>query len=110
MQNGIFLSDWYSPTAAYETVKILLSIITQFNLEAFQIDVCAVFLYGNPSGPIYMYQPEGFDDDTGHVCLLTKSIYGLRQASKCCYQRLHEYLKSLGFQSCPYEKCLYYSF
>ena len=57
-----------------------------------------------------MMQPDGFDDGSGRVCSLSKSIYGLRQASKCWYNRFDEYLKSIGFNSCPYEKCLYYSF
>ena len=31
---------------------------------------------------IHMCQPEGYDDGSGRVCLLTKTLYGLKQ-SEC---------------------------
>jgi len=29
-----------------------------------------------------MKQPEGYDDGTGHLCYLIKSLYGLKQAGR----------------------------
>ncbi|CAI7838573.1 unnamed protein product [Closterium sp. NIES-53] len=47
---------------------------------------------------IYMKQPEGYDDGSGHVCRLNKAIYGLKQAPRCWYARLVEALEALGFK------------
>ena len=74
------------------------------------MDVKAAFLYGNLESPVYMYQPDGFDDGSGKVCKLSKSIYGLRQASRCWFKRLDNFLRSIGFNGCQTEACLYYSF
>jgi hypothetical protein len=29
---------------------------------------------------VYMWQPEGYDDGSGQVCLLEKMLYGLKQS------------------------------
>ena len=111
MQKGVFkFSDVYSPTASYETVKAVLASICEFDLEAVQLDVKAAFLYGKLDKPIYMYQPEGFDDGSDRVCKLIKSMYGLRQSSKCWYRRFDAFMASTGFIRSKVEPCLYYSF
>lgn len=106
----IKLADLFSPTASFEIVRILFAIIVQFNMHAIQLDVKAAFLYGNLKEPVYIEQPQGFEDGTDRVCLLHKSLYGLRQASKCWYIRFHEFLLKFKFASCKSEPCLYYSF
>ncbi|KAM1025660.1 hypothetical protein ACFX2C_038786 [Malus domestica] len=46
-----------------------------------------------------MQQPLGFQDSTqpNSVCRLHKSLYGLKQASRAWYDKLHGALPSLGF-------------
>ena len=39
-----------------------------------------------------MRQPKGFEDDTGRVCLLKRSIYGLCQSARVFYRRIMEML------------------
>ncbi|CAI7826575.1 unnamed protein product [Closterium sp. NIES-54] len=63
-----------------------------------QMDVKTAFLYGVVDEEIYMKQPKGYDDESGHVCRLNKAIYGLKQAPRCWYARLVEALKALGFK------------
>ncbi|KAF0703418.1 Aste57867_7640 [Aphanomyces stellatus] len=41
------------------------------------------------------------------VCKHLKAIYGLKQAPKCWYLTLHEFLVSISFERCIKEVCLY---
>ena len=43
------------------------------------MDVKGAYLNGTIKEQIYMKQPEGYDDGTGHICHLIKSLYGLKQ-------------------------------
>jgi len=54
-----------------------------------------------------MYQPEGFNDNTARVCKLLKSLYGLKQASRCWIQHFTSFLKSFGFSRSTADPCFY---
>lgn len=57
-----------------------MAIVNQFNLELEQMDVKTAFLHGDLEEIIYMEQSEGFVEDKSKVCLLKKSLYGLKQS------------------------------
>ncbi|GJV90481.1 putative RNA-directed DNA polymerase [Tanacetum coccineum] len=65
-----------------------------------QPDVNNAFLHGNLKEQVYMKQPLGFIDPqrTNHVCLLHKSLYGLKHAPHAWFQRLSKALFDLGFK------------
>ncbi|KAK4355712.1 hypothetical protein RND71_024683 [Anisodus tanguticus] len=46
-----------------------------------------------------MHQPLGFRDpkDPHHVCLLKKSLYGLKQSPRAWYMRFADYISIIGF-------------
>ena len=46
---------------------------------------------------LYMQAPPGYDSDLHIIKHLLKSLYGLKQASRCWYDTLVRALKSLGF-------------
>ena len=58
---------------------------------------------------MFVNQPEGFvKKNREHMVYeLVKALYGLRQAPRAWYDRLSKYLKSLGFEKCPYEHVVY---
>ncbi|CAI5982866.1 unnamed protein product [Closterium sp. NIES-65] len=50
------------------------------------------FLQSKLDRVLYMYQPDYFDDGTGRVCKLLKSLYGLKQSPLLWYQALNDVL------------------
>ena len=54
-----------------------------------------------------MKQPEGFvDEDANLVCKLKKSIYGLKQSSRCWNATLDFHLKEMGFTQSTSDPCM----
>jgi hypothetical protein len=54
-----------------------------------------------------MRQPEGYGDGTGRVCLLIKTLYGLKQSGREWNIELDTKLKRLGFNSLRSDPCTY---
>jgi hypothetical protein len=46
------------------------------------MDIKGAYLNGRLKERVYMLQPKGFDDGTGHVCLLIKTLYRLKQSGR----------------------------
>ena len=44
------------------------------------MDIKGAYLNGTLKETIYMWQPNGYEDDTNHVCKLIKTLYGLKQS------------------------------
>jgi len=84
-----------------------MAIVNQFNLELEQMDVKTAFLHGDLEETIYMEQPEGFVEDKSKVCLLKKSLYGLKQSPRKWYRRFDEFLLKTGFVKRGYDSCVY---
>ncbi|XP_019168829.1 PREDICTED: uncharacterized protein LOC109164734 [Ipomoea nil] len=57
-----------------------------------------------------MKQPLGYEDPStpGHVCHLQRSLYGLKQALRAWFKRLHDFLLSAGFKSSKTDVSLFY--
>ncbi|CAI7822549.1 unnamed protein product [Closterium sp. NIES-54] len=77
---GINYDDTYAPVGSYTTVRVLLSIAAAMDMDLLQLDVKNAFLHGTIDHEIYMQQPPYFTDGSSKVCLLQKSLYGLKQS------------------------------
>ncbi|GKB73282.1 retrotransposon protein, putative, ty1-copia subclass [Tanacetum coccineum] len=54
-------------------------------------------------------KPPGFEEGTGNkVCLLKKSLYGLKQSPMQRYKRFDVYMISNGFSRNSYDSCVYF--
>ena len=80
---GIDYDETYSPVAKMDSIRTLLSIAAVDDIEIVQFDVKTAFLYGTLDEDIYMDPPQGLEVPSGFVCHLQKSLYGLKQASRC---------------------------
>ncbi|CAM8906112.1 unnamed protein product [Rhodiola kirilowii] len=74
------------------------------------MDVKIAFLHGDLKETIYMEQPIGFIDKNHpeHVCLLQRSIYGLKQSPRLWNKKFDACMLSLGFLRSKYDACLYF--
>ncbi|KAH9696398.1 hypothetical protein KPL71_023151 [Citrus sinensis] len=73
-------------------------------------NVKTAFLYGDLQEEIIMSQHEGFVN-TKHldwVCLLKKSLYGLKQSPRQWYLKFDSYMQELNFQKSSYDCCVYF--
>ncbi|KAL0321779.1 UNVERIFIED_CONTAM: Retrovirus-related Pol polyprotein from transposon TNT 1-94 [Sesamum calycinum] len=81
---GVDYTEIFSPVVKYTTVRIILALVAHYDWELKQMDVKTAFLHGDLHEQIYMNQPCGFIDkkNPDHVCLLKKSLYGLKQSPR----------------------------
>ncbi|CAG7717827.1 unnamed protein product [Allacma fusca] len=106
-QGEVDFTETFSPVARGSTIRTMLSVANHKKYHAVQMDVKSAFLHGYLEKPIYMEQPEGMSDGTNRVCKLIKSIYGLKESSKCWNERFHEEMKKLGFTRLESDRCVY---
>ena len=97
--HGIDYDEIFSPVAMLKSIRILLAIAAYYDYEIWQMDVKTAFLNGNLLKDVYMIQPEGFVNpkNSGKVCKLQRSIYGLKQASRSQNLHFDEAVKEFGF-------------
>ena len=106
-KRGVDYDQTFSPVARMSTIRTLLSVVANVGMKLTQIDVSTAFLYGDLDETIYMQQAEGYGDKSGRVCCLKKSLYGLKQASRCWNKKITELLLRLGFKQSKADPCLF---
>lgn len=82
----------FSPVAKMSTVRVLLALATSNNWFLHQMDMNNTFLHGDLHEEMYIYPLEGYDISAAKVLKLTKSLYGLKQASRQWYSKLSDVL------------------
>jgi hypothetical protein len=79
-KEGIHYHETFYIVSKDDSFRIIIALVTHFDLELYQINVKTAFLNGDQE-KVYIKQPKGFDDNTQKTCKLKKSMYGLKQAS-----------------------------
>ena len=105
---GVDFTDVFSPVVKHSTIRALLGIVTMNDLELEQLDVKTAFLHGELEEDIYMQQPEGFivSEKEDYVCLLKKSLYGLKQSPRQWYKRFDSFMTSHDFKRSSFDNCV----
>ena len=62
-KEGIDYNEVFSPVVKHSSIRVLLALVAQLNLELVQLYVKTAFLHGDLEEEIYMTQPEGFKVD-----------------------------------------------
>ncbi|KAI5335365.1 hypothetical protein L3X38_025498 [Prunus dulcis] len=80
------------------TVRCLLAIVATQNWSFSQLDVNSAFLHGDLHEEIYMSPPSSlWQQGENLVCLLNKSLYGLKQASRQWFAKFTKAFLVAGF-------------
>lgn len=106
-KQGIDYEETFAPVGTFTSLRLLLAIAVKKDLKLYQFDVESAFLNGDLQHNIYMYQPSGYDDESGRVCKLKKALYGLKQASRSWNTSIHTTLLDMGFKHSQVDPCLY---
>ncbi|KAL5766903.1 hypothetical protein ACOSP7_017520 [Xanthoceras sorbifolium] len=108
--HGVDFNDVFSPVVKHSSIRVLLALVAMHNLELEQLDVKTAFLHGELEETIYMQQPEGFEIEgkKDHVCLLKKSLYGLKQSPRQWYKRFDSFMVGHGYSRSQYDSCVYF--
>jgi len=112
--NQKFGSDYdetFCPVIRMESLRTLVALSTQQGLELHHVDVHTAFLNGTLQEEVYMKQPVGYEKEGEEhlVCRLRKSIYGLKQSSRCWNMALDSHLRKMGFSQSKSDPCIYVS-
>ena len=73
------------------------------------MDVKNTFLHGELQEEVYLDQPPGYENMShlDYVCRLRKALYGLKQAPRAWYDKIAEYLVTIGFRMSDADHSLY---
>ncbi|CAI7734818.1 unnamed protein product [Closterium sp. NIES-53] len=98
----------YAPVGSYITLRIFLSIFAVLDLHLMQLDMKNAFLQSKLDRVLYMDQPAYYNDGTGRVCKLLKSLYGLKQSPLLWYSALNAVLTGAGWSKSQVDEALYF--
>lgn len=133
-QPGIHFKETFAPVARLSSLRLLTAIATQCNMKIRQLDVKTAYLNANLDEEIYMEIPELLEEilekiikteredmqtrrkainmkekiHKNKVCLLKKSLYGLKQSGRQCNKTLDSVIKAFGANQTDADPCMYY--
>ena len=127
-EEGVDYFETYSNTIRYETLRMILAIAALYDLHLSSIDIKTAYLNGyiEEGLDIFMTPPRGFTlrtdknnpagvatfsdsyvPDDKYVCLLKRSIYGLKQSGRRWETCLWNKLRELGAAQCEVDPCMW---
>ena len=95
---GCDYGDTFSPVAKIPSVRLFLSMAAMCHWPLYQLDIKNAFLHGELLEEVYMEQPPGFvaQRESGLVCKLRRSLYGLKQSSRAWFGRFSSVVQEFG--------------
>ncbi|GJW70280.1 retrovirus-related pol polyprotein from transposon RE1 [Tanacetum coccineum] len=98
----------FSPVAKLAIVRVLIALATAKEWDLHQLDINNAFLHDYIDEEIYMVPPEAYTKAApNQVCKLTRSLYGLKQASRQWNQELTKFLLANGYAQSKYDYSLF---
>jgi hypothetical protein len=96
---GIDYFSTYAPVVQWLTVRMMLILSASLDLKTFQVDYSDAFAQAHLKEEIYLKLPQGSTGKHGKdtVLKLQQSLYGLKQAALCWFDKISEGLVELGW-------------
>lgn len=96
-----------SPTCSKEALRITFSIMASSNWSCKSLDIKRAFLQGNTlDREIFIKPPK--EANTNKLWRLNKCVYGLNEASRYWYNRVHEEFLKIGLTKSSYDDAMFY--
>jgi len=98
----------FSPIVKHSSIRILLALVAQNELDLDQLDVKTAFLHGDLEEEIYMTQPTGYKTAGKEelICKLKKSLYGLKQSPRQWYKRFDSFIRKKKYTRSHFDPCV----
>ncbi|KAM1149990.1 hypothetical protein ACFX2B_030214 [Malus domestica] len=108
-KKGVDFDEIFSPVVKITSIRVILGMAANIDLELEQLDVKTAFLDDNLEDEIYMEQPKGFEVKGKEtlVCKLKKSLYGLKQAPRQWNKEFNSFMLSNGYKRTHVDSCVY---
>jgi len=104
-REGIDYDEIFAPVVRYSSIRLLLSIANQHNLDVAGLDISNAFARATVSEDLYVEMPHGFTkldkNNRPLVCKLKKGLYGTKQAARDWHHCFRDHL--LADNWIPYE-------
>ena len=101
----------YAPVCRLQSIRMVLAIAAELDLEVRQLDVKIAFLYADIEEEVYVKTAPGFEttkkDGVQLVMKLGKSLYGLAQSPQSWWKTIDPKLIEIGFVPLKYDSCVY---
>ena len=109
-QCGSDYYDTFSPMAKIASVHLLLCMDAMRSWPLFQLDIKNAFLHGDLAEEVYIKQPPGFvaQGESGLVCKLSRSIYGLKQSPRAWFSRFSSVVQEFGMIQSAADHSVFY--
>lgn len=105
---GVDFYETYAQVGMYKTLRVLLALTAQYDLELEQMDVPSAFLNAELDEEIYMELPEGFQQP-GMIVKLLKALYGLKQGPRCWWLLITAFIKEkMKYTQCVSDACFFF--
>ena len=104
---GYDFLEMHLPVIRVETIRLLLAVAAKHKLYIHQMDIKGTYLNGILKEKVYMKQPEGYGDGTGCICLLIKTLYGLKQAGREWNHEFDSKMRKRGYAHLQSDPCIY---
>ena len=104
---GFDYLETHSPIVWMELIRAILAIATARHLQIQQMDIKGAYLNGTLKETIYMRQPDGFDDGSGRVCHLLRTLYRLKQSGREWNAEFDTKMWRQGYKCSHLDPCIY---
>jgi hypothetical protein len=97
---GLDFGETFALVARLEAIRILLAYASCYDIKLYQMDVKSAFLNCFINEIVYVEQLPVFENPRypNHAYMLSKALYGPKQAPRAWYERLLDFLIEKGFK------------